>query len=94
MQVGEIQKSLTRRPKIQLIDPKRWEFEVFYRVISLSQDMGGSMRLSKLLQRVWIVLGHKLSVEKFKTGSCRLLETFYLNFICILMNLIILIGVC
>ena len=63
------------------MDPKRWEFEVFYRVISLSQDMGGSMRLSKLLQRVWNVLGHKLSVEKFQTGSCRLLETFYLNFI-------------
>ena len=70
-------------PKIQLMDPKRWDFEVFCRVISLSILVSRYGRLSKLRQRVWNVLGHELSVEKFRTCSCRRLDTFYLNFICV-----------
>ena len=63
------------------MDPKRWDFEVFYRVISLSILVSRYGRLSKLPQRVWNVLGHELRVEKFRTRSCRRLDTFYLNFI-------------
>ena len=78
MQVVEILKSLTRHgPKIQLMDPKRWDFEVFYRVISLSILVPRYGRLSKLRQRVWNVLGQELSNRQLQTFGNLLSELHF-----------------
>ena len=64
-------------PKIQLMDPKRWDFEVFYRVISLSILVSRYGRLSKLLLWVWNVLGHELSNRQLQTFGNLLSELHF-----------------
>ena len=82
---------MTRRPKIQLMDPKRWDFEVFYRVISMSQDMGGSpnccceSEMSLVMSSVW---------RSSEPAAADVWTPSIWTSFAFLMNLIILIGVC